>query len=58
VTRRFEIVLPAQPRSKVSGPNEFAPVQAQFQAFNERANDEIARFMPYAIDATGGSSVA
>lgn len=54
----FEIVIPAQPRPKVFGRNEIAPLQAQFQAFNEWADDEIAWFVPYAIDATGGRSVA
>ena len=48
----------ADTAAKVFGRNEIAPLQAQFLAFNEWADDEIVRFVPYSIEATGGSAVA
>ncbi|CAE6841448.1 hypothetical protein R69746_06942 [Paraburkholderia aspalathi] len=48
----------ADTAAKVFGRNEIAPLQAQFQAFNDWAGDEIVRFVPYSIDcasvAAGG----
>ncbi|WP_321919790.1 phage portal protein [Paraburkholderia tropica] len=40
----------ADTAAKVFGRNEIAPLQTQFQAFNEWAGDEIVRFVPYSID--------